>query len=754
MNRFLCIHGHFYQPPRENPWLEAIERQPSAAPYHDWNERIAAECYAPNAASRILSEQGQIERIVNNYAQISFNFGPTLLSWMQRQRPHVYEAILEADALGQRRFGGHGPAIAQVYNHLIMPLATPRDRRLQVDWGLADFHARFGRDPEGMWLAECAVDTDTLEALAERGILYTILAPNQARSVRPVGSGDDTWRPALEALDTKRPYVQTLPSGRTIALFFYDGPVSRAIAFERLLHRGERLANRLTEAFDAHHHGPQLVHVATDGETYGHHHKYGEMALSYALQYVTEREMARLTIYGEYLAMHPPEWEVRIEEDTSWSCAHGVERWRSDCGCHTGGEERWDQRWRAPLREALDWLRGRVEPALDEREKALGIPDIWRARDQYIEVILDRSPETIARFAATHLSSTDGEAPSPARVIALLQFMEIARHAQLMYTSCGWFFNDLSGVETTQILEYAARVIDLARHALGLDAEAEFLERLQRARSNIAREGTGRKVYNTHVVPHRVELHKVCAHYAILELFEAPSVATYCYEVEPLWQRRHTSGLASMTIGRVRVRSLITHASKAFEYGIFHMGDHNVDGGVRQIPDDERASQESEQAYHGAVHAFERAEFPALVRQLDAHFSGAHVFSLRSLIGDEQRQILDLVAAQACREATQSARDLYEKHAPLLRFLAEFETPAPESLLHAARVALQDAVDHALITAPKPPTERPSRSSPTRPRARASRSTGSASPTSSTSASMCYWRRPSPSPTRSRSWSR
>ena len=417
---YLCIHGHFYQPPRENPWLEAIERQDSAYPYHDWNERITAECYAPNAVSRILDEKARIRELSNNYERISFNFGPTLLHWMQHHAPETYQAVLDADRRSVERFGGHGSAIAQVYNHMILPLANERDRRTQVIWGVRDFERRFGRKPEGMWLAETAADTASLEALAEQGIRYTILAPNQAARVRPLpagvaaeGAGNGAAEPAAgpgdadaapagadaapagaagedgaggatshgdrhgggeegwvdvsgSRVDPTRPYLCRLPSGREIVLFFYDGPISRAVAFEGLLRSGDRFAGRLADMFDDRRDWPQLGHIATDGETYGHHHRYGDMALARALRVIEKRLDIRLTNYGEYLALHPLVWEAQIIEATSWSCAHGVDRWRADCGCSTGGKPEWTQRWRAPLRAALDWLRDELAPLVKE----------------------------------------------------------------------------------------------------------------------------------------------------------------------------------------------------------------------------------------------------------------------------------------------------------------------------------------------------------------------------------------------------
>ncbi|HSN88426.1 MAG TPA: DUF3536 domain-containing protein, partial [Thermoanaerobaculia bacterium] len=456
MQRYLCIHGHFYQPPRENPWLEAVELQDSAYPYHDWNERITAECYAPNTASRILDGDGRIERIVNNYARISFNFGPTLLAWMEAKAPRAYSRVLEADRESAERFSGHGSALAQPYNHIILPLANRRDKKTQILWGLADFERRFGRKPEGAWLPEAAVDLETLDLLAEAGIRFTILEPHQARRVRPKGGKKkDDWRDVSGGrIDTTCPYEAALPSGRRIALFFYDGGISRAVAFEGLLSSGERFSDRLLSPVAANPDRDRLINIATDGETYGHHHRYGEMALSYALHRIESNGWAVLTNYGEYLETHPPEHEVEIVENTSWSCVHGVDRWREDCGCHTGGDSSWNQAWRAPLRQALDWLRDELAPRYEKAAKAF-FPDPWEARDRYISVVLDRSPASVEAFF-------DGKPPEGEDRVRALKLLELQRQAMLMYTSCGWFFNDLAGIETLQILRYAGRVVQLA----------------------------------------------------------------------------------------------------------------------------------------------------------------------------------------------------------------------------------------------------------------------------------------------------
>src|SRR5580698_8539695 len=496
--RFICIHGHFYQPPRENPWLETVETQDSAAPYHDWNERICAECYAPNGAARIVNAKNQIARIVNNYARISFNFGPTLISWLKENAPRTYRMILDGESRSRQRNRGHSSAMAQVYNHMILPLANARDRVTQIRWGIADYENSFGAPPEGMWLPETAVDNATLEALAANGIRFTVLAPYQCKRVRSIkndgkiddGDGGDWIDTPDASVDTTHPYLVRFPSGSSIAVFFYNGPISRAIAFEGLLNSSENLVARLKEGFKDSTQ-PQLVHVATDGESYGHHHKYGEMALAYALRLLEQDKTVKLINYAAFLEKFPPEFECEIVEDTSWSCVHGVERWRSNCGCN-GGREGWNQEWRAPLRQALDQLRDALIPLTEQYGSSL-FREVWAARDAYIQVVLDRSTESADRFFAAHQAHPLSE---DQRVRAF-ELMEMQRHAQLMFTSCGWFFDDIGGIETVQVIAYAARVLQLARQLFGEQAvplEPAFLALMAEARSNVPDAGDGARI--------------------------------------------------------------------------------------------------------------------------------------------------------------------------------------------------------------------------------------------------------------------
>jgi len=548
----VCIHAHFYQPPRDNPWLEEVEPEPSASPYHDWTARITAECYAPNGAARQLDAEGRIVGVRNNYASISFNFGPTLLGWLERMAPTAYAAILEADARSAERFGGHGSALAQPYNHMIMPLASSRDRRTQILWGLADFRRRFRRDPEGAWLPETAVDLDTLEDLASHGIRFTVLAPHQALRVRTPEGG---WREVAEGgIDTTVAYRQVLPSGREIALFFYDGPTSRAVAFESLLDDGELFADRLIGLARETAGGDRLVHIATDGETYGHHHAHGDMALAVALGRLESEPGVKLANYASFLADCSPRHEVEIREGTSWSCAHGIERWRSDCGCSTGGEATWSQAWREPLRDALDGLSEDLARVFEE--KAAGIlPNAWAARDEYIEVVHDWSAGRDA-----WLDTWCPGAGEEKRRLAL-RLLEMQRCAMLMFTSCGWFFNDLAGIETRQILRYAARALDLAESVGAGAVRAPFEAKLREAKANGDPAVDGREVLTEVSRAARISAVDVAADRAARLLVGVPPADYSAWEVDGRWATASAAPVNALA-GEVTVRDLRTDDSR------------------------------------------------------------------------------------------------------------------------------------------------------------------------------------------------
>jgi alpha-amylase/alpha-mannosidase (GH57 family) len=677
--RYVCVHGHFYQPPRENPSLEAIELQDSAYPYHDWNERITAECYAPNATSRILDNEQRIIKLVNNYGMMSFNFGPTLLSWLEAKAPRVYAALQEADQLSSHKFGGHGSTVAQAYNHMILPLANRRDKVTQVKWGIADFEHRFKRRPEGMWLPETAANTETLEVLAENGILYTIMAPRQAKRVRR--KGGRSWKDVSgDRIDPSRAYLVNLPSKKTISVFFYDGPISQGVAFEGLLNDGKRFADRLLSGFSDVRTWPQLSHIATDGESYGHHHRFGEMALTYALQRIENEKLAELTNYGQFLERYPADHFVEIVENSSWSCVHGIERWRANCGCNSGGHAGWNQEWRAPLRAALDWLRDRVNPLFEEKA-ALLLKNPWDARDEYIQVILNRSDASVDAFFSKHAT----HALSHEEQVAALKLLEMQRHAMLMYTSCGWFFDELSGLETVQVIHYAGRVVELAKAFVGAEIEPQFLEHLRQAKSNLPEHGDGAQIYEKWVKPAAVDIEKLAGHYAISSLFEnyGEKTGIYCYDVDREQYSLEAEGKLRLATGRARFSSEVTRESATMSFGVLHLGDHNVTGGVRHANGPERY----EELKARLIECFSKADTAAVIRILDEEFS-EHSYSLSSLFRDEQRKIVGLILNDSLTSAAAAYRTIYENQAPLIRFLNSLNIPVPAAFKAAADVAI------------------------------------------------------------------
>jgi len=723
--RYVCIHGHFYQPPRENPWLETVEVQDSAAPYHDWNDRITAECYAPNGASRITDAENKIIRIMNNYSWISFNFGPTLLSWLSSFAPRAYRMILDADHASVQRNGGHGSAIAQVYNHIIMPLANERDALTQIRWGIYDFEHRFGRKPEGMWLAETAVNRDVLDLMAQEGILFTILAPHQCARVRPIPAAatpdaspsrpvvgkageqatapnpEPAWTETPDAtVDTRRPYRVQLDEGRSITVFFYNGPNSRAIAFEGLLNSGVDFAKRLLSGFgdeSTDESAPALLsHVATDGESYGHHHRHGEMALSYAIHWLEDEQHVPLTNYATFLAKNPPRWEAEVVDDTSWSCAHGVERWRSNCGCNSGGHPGWNQQWRTPLRQALDQLRDATIPLAEQLGKTL-FKDLWAARDAYIRVILDRSrSNTDAFFAefATHELSQEER-------IRALELMELERHAQLMYTSCGWFFDEISGIETVQVIAYAARVLQLAARLFGKPGEAleaAFLSTLASATSNVPEIGNGAEVYRHFVTGMKIGLEEVGAHYAISSIFRSypEQGELFCYNVRRQSHQVFSSGRGRVALGSAWIDSRITEETEEICFAVLHLGDQNLSAAVKRYDSSDPEQVAAFEAFSRDVaQAMRRANLPEVIRLIDQLFGGM-AYSLLSLFADEQHRILQSILTQTVAEMESSLSKIYEDHTSLLDFLTDSGMAAPPALEVVANYAIGSMLRRAI----------------------------------------------------------
>ena len=742
-NKFVCIHGHFYQPPRENPWLNEVEMQDSAYPFHDWNARITAECYARNSASRILDHDGDIVEIVNNYSRISFNFGPTLLSWMQRMSPDVYEAILEADRESLSRFSGHGSALAQVFNHMIMPLANKKDKITQVIWGIRDFYSRFQRAPEGMWLGETAVDTETLEVLADHGIKFTILSPYQANRFRslkeleqyearkkeqeaealkrqqeeqkkirekeesmsakdkiarsiidpkpeleneeennivetvtepaPPTAEPDFWHDATNAkIDPRNSYLCRLPSGKSIALFFYDGPISQGIAFEGMLNNGSVFAQRLLEQVNQTDDVPRMVNIATDGESYGHHHRFGEMALSVCLHEIENRPEAQLSIYGEFLEKYPPQYEVEITENTSWSCYHGVERWRSNCGCNTGGRPGWNQEWRGPLRDSFDWLRDQVEP---EYEKLMQeyVEDPWHIRNEYIDLILDRSIDNANAFIAKNAKRRLDDSEKT----KLLKLLEIQYHAMLMYTSCGWFFDEVTGIETMQDIFYASRCIQLAEDVLQKDFEKQYLELLKKVPSNLPEHGNAANAYQKFVIPSKVDLMRVGAHYAVSSVFlDYPEeMELYSYTVKSISYKRSEAGKQRLSIGKALLRSNVTLEENILTFAILYLGDHHLFGGIRKFTNEsifQETNDEMEQA-------FNKSNVHEIIVMMDKHF-GTHNYSFWHLFKDDQKKVLDQVLENTTTMVEGLFRQMYENNYPIMQAVKELSMPLPNAL--------------------------------------------------------------------------
>ncbi len=665
--KYICIHGHFYQPPRENAWLEVIEIQDSAHPYHDWNERISAECYAPNSSSRILDKVGGvIKNITNNYARISFNVGPTLLSWMEHYDKETYKAILEADTESMERFGGHGSAVAQVFNHMILPLANRRDKETQVIWGIRDFEYRFKRRPEGMWLAETAVDTESLEVLAEQGIVFTVLAPRQARATRRIGDGD--WHMVNDqTVDTRKAYRVNLPSGRTIVVFFYDGDISQGVAFNGLLFDGKRFAERLMDGFDNNDQGPQLVHIATDGETYGHHHKSGDMALAFCLEHIDDHSDINLTNYAHYLSMFPPEHEAQINENSSWSCVHGVERWRSNCGCNSG-KPGYTQTWRGPLRDALDWLRDTLIEIFEAEGKKI-FRDPWAARNEYINVIIKRNDESIERFIRDY-------AVADVDVNKALRLLEMQRHAMLMYTSCGWFFDELSGIETVQVIQYACRAVQLSKQLTERVLEGEFLNRLEKAPSNEAIYKDGVGVYKKLVIPSKTNLSRVGMHYAVSSIFEdePENLPLFNYQASNEFFVKKEAGEQKLVIGITRVRSLVTRSEKRFAFAVIYLGKHDLIGNLSlNIEIDKFSGMQFRM-----IDAFEDGRLGDVISIMQTYF-GPEKYSIWYLFKEEKRRILDMIARQGLEDIEASLRRTYNRDYPLVNALSNNDIPIPNA---------------------------------------------------------------------------
>ncbi len=680
--KYLTIHGHFYQPPRENPWLEAIELQDSALPFHDWNERINKECYNPNSVSKIVDSRNRILDIVNNYEHISFNFGPTLLSWMEQFAPLTYERIIKADIESIAEHDGHGNAMAQVYNHIIMPLANENDKITQVKWGIKDFEYRFGRKPEGMWLAETAVDDDTLRVLEENGIKFTVLSPYQALKIRK--EDDKDWTDVswgnIDPARSYRYYIKSAP-GKFIDLFFYDGAISKSVAFDELLKDGNKFAKRLRDGVSDCRDYPQLVNIATDGESYGHHTKFGDMALAYVLQIKAKEEGFTITNYGEYLENCRSDYEVDIKQASSWSCFHGVGRWKEDCGCSTGGHPGWNQKWRKPLRDALDYLRDELAKLFETEGPKYFSKNCWDVRNNYIDVILDRSSLSVNKF---HKENFLPDLSDEDKVKAM-ELLEIQRQAQLMYTSCGWFFSEISGIETVQIMKYAARAMQLAAVFTKKDFETRFTEILSEAKSNITEYGTGRDIFNNFVKPSIVTTKQVASLWAISSLYQdfEDEEDVYCYSITRNDYQKVQKGNSNFVVGNIEIRSRITLQKSNLMFALMQYSGGDFHCAIKEYSDD----MEYNKMKNDLIKTFMLNPLTEIIRALDENF-GKDYFTLKDIFIEERRKILQRLLKDKMEKFAQIYQDMYDEGKGSIYHMQTLGLAIPDEFKIAAEYAL------------------------------------------------------------------
>ena len=653
--KFLTIHGHFYQPPRENPWLEAIELQDSALPYHDWNERICKECYNPNSVSRIVDNKNRILDIVNNYEYMSFNFGPTLLSWMEEYAPLTYERIIKADIESISQHSGHGNALAQVYNHMIMPLANLRDKETQVKWGIRDFEYRFGRKPEGMWLAETAVDDETLRVLVENGIKFTILSPYQALKMKKIS--DKNWQDVSWGnIDPARSYKYTIKSDPTksIDLFFYDGAISRSVAFDELLVDGNKFIKRLKEGVSEVRDYPQLINIATDGESYGHHTKFGDMALSYVLKIKAEDEGFIITNYAEYLDKYRSDYEVDIKQASSWSCFHGVGRWKEDCGCSTGGHPGWNQKWREPLRNALDYLRDQLAIIYEKEGPKYFNDNVWTIRNKYIDVILNRTYLNIRKFQKENFNPDLTEEQK----VKGMELLEMQRQALLMYTSCGWFFSEISGIETVQIMKYAARAMQLAAKFNNENYEAKFLDILSAAKSNIQEYGTGKNIYERFVKPSVVTYKQLACLWAISSLYQdfEDEEDVYCYTVKRNSYQLIQKGNSNLVVGNIEILSKVTLQKANLVFALMQYAGGDFHCAIKEFSSNE----EYQDLKSSLIKTFMLNPLTEIIRALDEKF-GTEYFTLKDIFIEERKKILQILLKDQMEKFANTYKEMYDQ---------------------------------------------------------------------------------------------
>lgn len=680
--KFLTIHGHFYQPPRENPWLEAIELQDSALPFHDWNERICKECYNPNSVSRIVDNKNQILDIVNNYQYMSFNFGPTLLSWMEEFAPLTYERIIKADIDSISEHSGHGNALAQVYNHMIMPLANAHDKETQVKWGIRDFEYRFGRKPEGIWLAETAVDDATLKVLVDNGIKFTILSPYQALKIRK--TGDKEWQDVSWGnIDPARSYKYTLKcdSKKSIDLFFYDGAISRSVAFDELLKDGNRFIKRLKEGVSETRNYPQLVNIATDGESYGHHTKFGDMALSYVLKIKAEDEGFKITNYAEYLDKYESDYEVDIKQASSWSCFHGVGRWKEDCGCSTGGHPGWNQKWREPLRNALDYLRDELAKVFEAEGPKYFNDNPWTIRNKYIDVILDRNYITIRKFQKENFKPDLTEEQK----VKGMELLEIQRQAMLMYTSCGWFFSEISGIETVQIMKYAARAMQLVARFTNEDFETHFKDILSQAKSNIAEFGTGKDIYEHFVKPSVVTAKQIACLWAISSIYQdfEDEEDVYCYTVKRLSYQKVQKGSSNFLVGHIEISSKVTLQKADLMFALMQYAGGDFHCAIKEFSNDA----EFNELQATLIKTFALNPITEIIRTLDEKF-GKEYFTLKDIFIEERKKILQILLKDQLEKFGNTYKEMYDQGKGSIYHMQNLGLEIPKEFKISAEYAL------------------------------------------------------------------
>jgi alpha-amylase/alpha-mannosidase (GH57 family) len=697
---FLVVHGHFYQPPRENPWIEEIELEESAYPFPNWNARITRECYTPNTCARIRDEQLRDLDIVNNFRYINFNIGPTLISWLAANAPVTYERILAADRESVARLG-FGNAIAQVYNHIIMPLANVRDRETEILWGLRDFAFRFQRQADAMWLPETAVNLEVLRDLVNHGMRYVILSPWQAKRIRPLTGG--YWQDVSSGnIDTTKPYrcfVDTdkrdAASKKFIDIFFYDGQTAAGLSFGDLLKESVRMLDNLGTRLSPDRSRPQLLNVATDGETFGHHKPFYEMGLAYALSRLCPERGWQVTNYRAFLEVLQPFQEVEISlgpqgEGTAWSCAHGLGRWQRDCGCNTGGEAGWNQKWRAPLRRAFNFLNEKLAVIFAQAGSRY-LKDPWAARNDYIEVILNRSEDSRNAFFRQHASGP----LSPADQIQVLKLLEMERHVLLMYTSCGWFFSDLAGLETLQVLKYAARALQLGQQFSTEDLEAPFLAILQEARSNRAEMGSGRDLYLNKIRPAIITFPKLVNQFSI-SLLNNPQrqqvFSIYHYHPELLdYEEKSQAGL-DLALGRVKLTSGITLNNETLGYATLFLGSYLYRTQVK--------AGQTETEFDNMVAVLFKAleQAPEDIVNTLASFFGSEYYSVRDMFKREKRDILKNSLQNILDETDLELLRSFTEAQPLLFTMTEEGFVIPPVFHLAATTALSRRIMQILYS--------------------------------------------------------